>query len=82
MISSTVMVAMRIKELQRNPIPHLRCVTDPRCDATTLSTGTWYFDAEKHRCSRFAVYRFGRQNLCKLHAGDKALYLMLNQKED
>jgi len=54
---------------------------EQRCCHTVESTGTHFFDGNKHRCARMARFEVDGKMYCTQHAGQKALQFMLNQEE-
>jgi hypothetical protein len=44
-----------------------------RCEKTVQSTGTHYFDGNKHQCGRAARFIVGGRKFCVQHAGHACL---------
>jgi len=44
-----------------------------RCEQVVTSTGTHYFDGNKHQCGRAARFNVNGNDLCTQHAGQVCL---------
>ena len=53
-----------------------------RCEAIVTSTGTHYFDGNKHQCARMARFDIDGSRLCPQHAGEICLRYTVKQQEN
>ena len=71
---------MEIKEIAI-PSGYIERKRSDRCCRKVKSTGTSYFDGNKHQCGRLARFNVDGVNLCAQHAGEASLYYLLKQEQ-
>ena len=52
-----------------------------RCGKTVTSTGTHYFDGNKHQCGRAARFNINSKLFCTQHAGEFALKFLIDEAD-
>jgi len=52
---------------------------EKRCQKIVKSTGTFYYDGNRHRCGRVARLKVDGISFCKQHAGECALNHLILQ---
>ena len=70
---------MKLPVIEAIPLPESQLLRlKQRCSRRTVSTGTSVFGEKNHVCGKHARFKYDGIALCKLHAGEAALYFLVN----